>query len=145
MRFRKTFLLLAAVSAAAQPTRSFRDMQADITAAVLPPGLRDVGLDQKLNAQAPLYLEFRDEDGQQAPLSQFFGRKPVILALVYYQCPMLCTQILNGLVRSLRGMSLESGRDFEVVSVSIDPTETPELAKRKRDEYLRRYAKSATG
>jgi len=138
-------LLLVAVSAAAQPTRSFRDMQADITAAVLPPGLRDVGLDQKLNAQAPLYLEFRDEDGQQATLSQFFGRKPVILALVYYQCPMLCTQILNGLVRSLRGMSLESGRDFEVVSVSIDPTETPELAKRKRDEYLRRYAKSANG
>jgi len=145
MRFRKTFLLLAAVSAAAQPTRSFRDKQADITAAVLPPGLRDVGLDQKLNAQAPLYLEFRDEDGHQAPLSQFFGRKPMILALVYYQCPMLCTQILNGLVRSLRGMSLESGRDFEVVSVSIDPTETPKLAKRKRDEYLRRYTKSATG
>ena len=69
-------MLLVAVSAAAQPTRSFRDKQADITAAVLPPGLRDVGLDQKLNAQAPLYLEFRDEDGQQAPLSQFFGRKP---------------------------------------------------------------------
>jgi protein SCO1/2 len=69
----------------------------------------------------------------------------VILALVYYQCPMLCTQILNGLVMSLRAMSLESGRDFEVVSVSIDPTEQPELAARKKVEYVRRYAKSPAG
>src|SRR6185503_5559904 len=69
----------------------------------------------------------------------------VILALVYYQCPMLCTQILNGLVVSLRGISLESGHDFEVLSVSIDPTETPSLASRKKTEYLRCYAKSSTG
>ena len=79
------------------------------------------------------------------PLSSYFSGKPVILALVYYQCPMLCTQILNGLVISLRGMSLESGRDFEVMAVSIDPTETPDLAARKKAEYLRRYAKSSAG
>jgi len=125
--------------------QNFKDRQAATAASVLPPGLRNVGLDQKLNEQVPLVLSFRDESGRAVPLSSYFGNKPVILALVYYQCPMLCTQILNGLVISLRGMSLESGRDFEVVSVSIDPTETPELAARKKAEYLRRYAKSSMG
>jgi protein SCO1/2 len=131
-----------AAVAYAQP---YKDRQTAIAASVLPPGLRDVGLDQKLNAQVPLDLQFRDETGRELPLSSYFGTRPVILALVYYQCPMLCTQILNGLVISLRGMSLESGRDFEVVSVSIDPTETPELAARKKAEYVRRYAKSPLG
>ena len=122
----------AAALAHAQP---YKDRQTAIAASVLPPGLRDVGLDQKLNAQVPLDLQFRDDTGREVPLSSYFGTRPVILALVYYQCPMLCTQILNGLVISLRGMSLESGRDFDVVSVSIDPTETPELAARKKAEY----------
>ena len=125
--------------------QNFKDRQDSPAASVLPPGLRDVGLDQRLNEQVPLNLSFRDDAGRKIPLSSYFGNKPVILALVYYQCPMLCTQILNGLVISLRGMSLESGRDFDVVSVSIDPTETPELAARKKVEYLRRYAKSSTG
>jgi protein SCO1/2 len=125
--------------------QNFKDRQSAAAASVLPPGLHNVGLDQRLNEQVPLNLVFREESGREMPLSSYFGNKPVILALVYYQCPMLCTQILNGLVISLRGMSLESGRDFEVVSVSIDPTETPELATRKRAEYLRRYAKSSTG
>ena len=125
--------------------QNFKDRQLATAAAVLPPGLRNVSLDQLLNQQIPLNLVFRDDSGRQAPLSSYFGRKPVILALVYYQCPMLCTQILNGLTISLRGMSLESGRDFEVVAVSIDPTETPELALRKKAEYLRRYAKSSSG
>jgi len=125
--------------------QSFKDRQPGIAASVLPSGLRDVGLDQKLTEQVPLDLAFRDETGRELPLSTYFGAKPVILALVYYQCPMLCTQILNGLVISLRGMSLESGRDFDVVSVSIDPTETPSLASRKKAEYLRRYAKSSNG
>jgi len=132
----------AAAIAHAQP---YKDRQSAIAASVLPPGLRDVGLDQKLNQQVPLDLRFRDEAGRELPLSSYFGTRPVILALVYYQCPMLCTQILNGLVTSLRGMSLQSGRDFDVVSVSIDPTETPELAARKKAEYLRRYAKSPLG
>jgi protein SCO1/2 len=132
----------AAALAHAQP---YKDRQTAIAASVLPPGLRDVGLDQKLNAQVPLDLRFRDETGRELPLSAYFGIRPVILALVYYQCPMLCTQILNGMVISLRGMSLESGRDFEVVSVSIDPTETPELAARKKAEYVRRYSKSPLG
>ena len=125
--------------------QKLKDRELATAASVLPPGLRNVSLEQRLNQQVPLDLGFRDDTGRQLPLSSYFGGKPVILALVYYQCPMLCTQILNGLVISLRGMSLVSGRDFEVVAVSIDPTETPDLAARKKAEYLRRYAKSSTG
>ena len=133
------------LSRASWRTGRSQDRELATAASVLPPGLRNVSLEQKLNQQVPLDLSFRDDTGRQLPLSNYFGGKPVILALVYYQCPMLCTQILNGLVMSLRGMSLESGRDFEVVAVSIDPTETPDLAARKKAEYLRRYAKSSTG
>ncbi|HUJ22309.1 MAG TPA: SCO family protein [Bryobacteraceae bacterium] len=138
-------ILILTCAVAIVPAQTIKDRQTSIAASVLPPGLRNVGLEQKLNQQVPLHLNFRDENGRELPLSAYFGQKPVILALVYYQCPMLCTQILNGLVISLRGMSLESGRDFEVVSVSIDPTETPALAARKKAEYLRRYAKSPAG
>lgn len=140
----KVFFLLL-ISAALAHGQKFKDRQMATAASVLPPGLRDVSLEQRLNQQIPLNLSFRDDSGRERPLSSYFGEKPVILALVYYQCPMLCTQILNGLVISLRGMSLESGRDFEVVAVSIDPTETADLASRKKAEYLRRYAKSSTG
>jgi protein SCO1/2 len=132
-------------AAALAQAQTYRDRQSGVAASVLPPALRNIGLDQKLNAQIPLNLIFRDESGRDLPLSAYFGSKPVVLALVYYQCPMLCTQVLNGMVMSLRGMSLESGRDFEVVTVSIDPTETPELASKKKAEYLRRYAKGAAG
>jgi protein SCO1 len=125
--------------------QKLKDRELATAASILPPGLRNVSLEQRLNQQVPLNLSFRDDNGSQTPLSSYFGSKPVILALVYYRCPMLCTQILNGLVVSLRGMSLVSGRDFEVVAVSIDPTETPDLAARKKAEYLRRYAKSSTG
>ena len=135
-------LLVAGILAYGQ---KFKDRELANAASVLPPGLRNVSLEQRLNQQVPLDLSFRDDNGSQMPLSSYFGGTPVILALVYYQCPMLCTQILNGLVISLRGMSLVSGRDFEVVAVSIDPTETPALAARKKAEYLRRYAKSSTG
>jgi protein SCO1/2 len=144
MQFWKTILMLVAAAVAAG-AQGLKDRQSGIAASVLPPGLRDVGIDQNLNQQIPLVLQFRDEEGRELPLSSYFGSKPVILALVYYQCPMMCTQILNGLVISLRGMSLRSGDDFQVVTVSIDPTETPELARRKKAEYLRRYAKNSEG
>ena len=144
MQVWKTVIILFVTGILAQGQK-LKDRELATAASVLPPGLRNVSLEQKLNQQVPLDLSFRDDTGRQLPLSNYFGGKPVILALVYYQCPMLCTQILNGLVMSLRGMSLESGRDFEVVAVSIDPTETPDLAARKKAEYLRRYAKSSTG
>jgi protein SCO1/2 len=125
--------------------QTFKDRQAAIAASVLPAAVRNVGLDQKLNEQVPLNLVFRDDSGREQPLASYFTGRPVVLALVYYQCPMLCTQILNGLVMSLRTMSLESGQDFDVVAVSIDPTETPELAARKKIEYIKRYTRGSAG
>jgi protein SCO1 len=104
--------------------------------ASLPPGLVGVGLDQKLNQPVPLDLTFRDETGAVVPLRRFFSGRPVILSLVYYQCPMLCTLVLNGLVRSLRGIELQPGRDFEIVTVSFNPKDTPQLAAAKKGRYV---------
>lgn len=101
--------------------------------------LREVSLDQNLNRQIPLQLTFRDEHGQTVELQQFFGSKPVILTLVYYQCPMLCTEVLNGLVRTMRQMPLELRKDFTVVTLSIDPKEGPELAAIKHKVYTDLY------
>ena len=100
---------------------------------------REIGIDQRLGDQVPLDLEFRDESGATVRLGDYFGDRPVVLALVYYECPMLCTLVLNGAVRALRGVPLDAGRDFQVVVVSIDPDETPELAAAKRDEYVATY------
>jgi protein SCO1/2 len=105
----------------------------------LPPTLRHVGIDQHLNGQIPLDLTFRDESGKSVRLGDYFGRKPVLLNLVYYECPMLCTLELSGLVRGLRGMSLRVGRDFNVVTVSFNPRETPPLAAAKKENYIRLY------
>ena len=105
----------------------------------LPPQLRDVGIDQKLDAQVPLDLAFRDETGRAVRLGDYFGKRPVVLSLVYYDCPMLCTLVLNGMVRGLRAIPFEPGKDFEAVTVSFDPHETPALAAAKKRTYLDRY------
>ena len=111
----------------------------------LPGALQGVGIDQQLDQQVPLDLMFHDEAGRDVPLSTFFQRgKPVILAPVYYRCPMLCTQILNGLESSLKAVSLDPGKDFEVVAVSFDPKDTPETAAAKKQMYLRRYGRPGT-
>ncbi|MBD0370415.1 MAG: SCO family protein [Pyrinomonadaceae bacterium] len=107
----------------------------------LPAPLRKVGIDQRLNNQVPLDLVFRDENGQEVKLAQYFGHKPVVLSLVYYDCPMLCTQVLNGLVGSLKALKFDVGRDFEVVTVSFDPREKPELARQKKEGYMVRYGR----
>ncbi len=103
--------------------------------------LQKVSSDQKLGAQLPLRAEFRDEYGNQVALGQYFHQKPVILSLVYYQCPMLCTQVLNGMVSSFLPLSFSAGKDFEVVTVSFDPRETPEMAAAKKETYLKRYGR----
>jgi protein SCO1 len=108
---------------------------------VRPELLKDVGIDQKLNDSIPLDLVFRDEHGRAVRLSEFFGQKPVVLALVYYDCPMLCTQVLNGLDRSLRDVPMDIGKDFNVLTVSIDPSETPKLASAKHDLYTGIYGR----
>jgi protein SCO1/2 len=140
----KAVIVVITAGAMAQ-AQTYKDRQAAVAASVLPAALRNVGLDQKLNQQVPLSLVFHDEAGRETQLASYFGSRPIVLALVYYQCPMLCTQVLNGMVMSLRTLSLISGQDFEVIAVSIDPTETPELAARKKAEYVKRYARGSTG
>jgi protein SCO1/2 len=109
----------------------------------LPAALKDVGIDQRLNERVPLDLEFKDEAGKTVELRQYFGRKPVVLSLVYYECPMLCTMVLNGMLRSLRALKLDAGRDFEILTVSFNPKETPALAAAKKQTYLERYGRPA--
>jgi len=110
-----------------------------VAANVKPDLLKEIGIDQRLNEPLPLGLAFRDEAGRAVRLGDAFGRRPVILALVYYNCPMLCTQVLNGLVASLNVMSLSAGTDFDVLAVSFDSRETPEMARAKKEAYLTRY------
>src|SRR5687767_353657 len=102
----------------------------------LPTALREVRIEQKLNQQLPLDLVFRDESGQEVKLGQYFGQKPVVMAFVYYDCPMLCTQILNGMVTSFRVLPFQIGKEFDVVTVSFDPRETSALATAKKKVYV---------
>jgi protein SCO1/2 len=144
MRRLRTFglvLLLATKVAAQEPVRLPTDR---ITEAVPPAGamptlLQDIGLDQKLNEQLPLSLAFKDEQGRDVTLGTYFGSRPVVLVLAYYECPMLCTQVLNGLVSALGTLNFTVGREFDVVTVSFDPAETPELARGKKAAYVERY------
>jgi protein SCO1/2 len=111
----------------------------------LPGALAGIGIDQKLDKQVPLDLTFKDEFGRSVQLREFFkSGKPVLLAPVYYRCPMLCTQILNGVAGALKAVSLNPGQDFEVVAVSFDPKDTPEIAGPKKQMYLRRYNRPGT-
>jgi protein SCO1 len=99
-----------------------------------------VGLDQHMNQQIPLDLTFMDENGQPVQLKQYFGSKPVILSLVYFQCPMLCSQVLSGMAGAFNGIRRFSvGRDFDVLTVSFDPRDTPESARESKKTYLQRY------
>jgi protein SCO1 len=109
------------------------------------PGLLSkVGIDQHLNQQIPLDLPFTDETGREVRLGEFFGKRPVVLALVYYECPMLCTQVLNGMVSALGVLTFDVGREFDVIAVSINPKETPGLAAQKKQAYLERYQRPQT-
>jgi protein SCO1/2 len=109
------------------------------------PGLlKKIGIDQHLNQQVPLDLVFTDETGRTVRLGDFFGKRPVILAMVYYECPMLCTQVLNGMVSALGVLNFEVGREFDVVAVSINPKEGPGLAAQKKQAYLERYKRPQT-
>ena len=109
----------------------------------LPEALRDIGIDQRLNEQLSLDMVFRDESGREVKLREYFGGKPVILALVYYTCPMLCNQELNGLIGMLKTLSFSAGREFNVVAVSFDPRDTPETAFAKKRAYVDRYQRSS--
>jgi protein SCO1/2 len=110
-----------------------------VPSSVVPKPLREVGFDQNLNQQIPLDVPFADEQGRRVRLGDYFDGRPVVLALVYYDCPMLCTQVLNSLAGALGVLSLEPHKDFEIVTVSFDPREKPPLAAAKKATYLERY------
>ncbi len=108
---------------------------------VRPPSLKNVGIEQHLNGQIPSALTFRDETGKAVRLGEYFGRKPMILNLVYYQCPMLCGEVLSGLESALRVLNFDVGKEFDVLTVSFDPKETPEMAAAKKARYLKSYGR----
>lgn len=106
--------------------------------------LSKVGIDQRIGNTIPLNLTFRDDAGRSVRLADYFGKRPVVMALAYYECPMLCTQVLNGMVHALRPLDFQPGRDYDVVVVSINPRETPALAAQKKATYVADYGRPET-
>jgi len=111
---------------------------AQVQTAWRPALLRRVGIDQKMGAQLPINVPFNDEAGHPVTLSRYLG-KPVILALVYYQCPSLCNMVLNGVLRSVKSIPMTAGREYNIVAVSFDPRETSEMAAEKQISYIKGY------
>jgi protein SCO1/2 len=109
-----------------------------------PTSLTNVTIEQRLDSQLPLDAEFKDETGKTIPLGSFFGKRPVVLALVYYDCPMLCTQILNGMVRAAKVLTFAPGKEYDIVAISFDARETPQLAAEKKAVYVKRYGHPET-
>jgi protein SCO1/2 len=114
------------------------------SSAGLPAALQNVGFEPPLNGPLPLDLGFRDEAGREVRLRDYFDRKPVLLALVYYGCPMLCNQVEQGVVGSLKMLTFNAGRDFDVVFLSFDPRETPDMAAQKKETALSHYGRRET-
>jgi protein SCO1 len=110
-----------------------------MSASQVPAALREIGFDQNLDQRVPLDVVFRDERGVAVQLGDYFGRRPVVLVFAYYDCPMLCTQVINGLSSALGVLSLKPGEDFEIVTVSFNPADTPASASAKKAMYLERY------
>ena len=134
-----------AASVACAQVSSYGDKQAgDNSGNELPRVLKGVGVTQRLNQPLPLDAQFVDDTGKQVRLGDYFGKHPAIVSLVYYDCPMLCSEELDGLTSALEMVHMNPGKDFDVVIISIDPTETPELAAKKKAFYLKRYGRPET-
>ena len=108
---------------------------------VRPPKLENVGIEQHLDGQVPPDLIFRDETGKIVKLGDYFGRKPIILDLAYYNCTMLCGEVLLGLTGAMKMVSFDLGHEYDVITVSFDPKDTPELGAAKKKEYVQRYGR----
>ena len=134
-------LLIAMLAVAPATTAAQPAAPAGPVAGVRPPILKDIGFDQRLGETLPLDIPLRDEAGNAVRLGDFFGPRPVVLTLVYYECPMLCTLTLNSLSSALATLSFDIGREFDVVTVSFDPREKPPLAAGKKKAYLSRYGR----
>lgn len=132
-----TTLVVTAIFASAQ--------NAQETKTPPPPGLANVSIDQKLDAQVPLDLNFKDEQGNTVKLGDYFhSGRPVVLSLVYYECPMLCSEVLNGESAAIKVLKFLPGKEFELVTVSIDPREKPDLAAKKKQTYMERVDRPGT-
>lgn len=150
--FAAILLLISAIGALAQKTEQYNsplyapryyDPSQSATSG-MPDALKEVGIEQKLGEQLPLDTVLKDENGNSVKLGDYFGKgRPVILALVYFECPMLCNEVLNGLTGSLKGISFNAGKDFDVIAISFDARENekPGLAKNKKASYLERYGR----
>jgi protein SCO1/2 len=136
--------VMAGVSVHAQPEAPGLRPAPGPTASAMPPALQQVSFSQKLDAQLPLDTPFKDEHGRAVTLGDFFGERPVVVAFVYYECPMLCNQILNGLVSGIGVLDQTVGTDFDVVAISFDARETPVQAAAKKATYLDRYQRPGT-
>ncbi len=146
---RRAMIGVAVLCALAVPLRaqvsSYGDKQSGENAGdQLPRVLQQVGVAQHLNQQLPLGSAFVDETGKPVRLGDYFGKHPAILSLVYYNCPMLCSEELDGLTGALEMVRLTPGKDFEIVVISIDPSETPADATKKKAFYLKRYGRPET-
>jgi protein SCO1/2 len=137
-------ILATAAIAAAQSDVPGVNPSPGIPSSQMPSVLKDVRYEQRLNEPLPLDLNFKDENGQRVRLGDYFGSRPVVMAFVYYDCPMLCTQVLNGLDTSLSVLTETVGREFDVVAVSFDPRETPVLASGKKKAHVDRYKRAGS-
>ena len=138
-------LLAASLTSATGQVSSYGEKTAGENAGdQLPQVLAKVGVTQHLNQQLPLNATFVDENNHPVKLGDYFGTRPAIFTLVYYQCPMLCSEELDGLTSALEMVKLTPGKDFDVIVVSIDPSETPAMAAKKKAFYLKRYGRPDT-
>jgi protein SCO1/2 len=137
-------LVIVAPPARAQmtgaPTVGFK-RDPGLPSSTIPGPLREIGFDQNIDQTIPLDTVLRDETGRTVRVGNYFGSRPVVLLFAYYDCPMLCTQVINGLSSALGVLSLDPGKDFEIVTVSFDPRDTPATASAKKTVYLERYTK----
>jgi protein SCO1/2 len=138
-------LVTPAIATSAHAQGFYRQPETSLASGTKPDVIKDVDFEQKLNAQVPLDVPFRDETGRTVQLHDYFHHdRPVVLALVYYECPMLCTYVLNGMVTSLKVLRFTAGRDFDVVAISFNPKETAALARDKKKAYMDVYGRSGT-
>jgi protein SCO1/2 len=139
-----TFVAGGEVSAqmTSAPASAGYKREAGTPSSQLPRALREIGFDQNLDQPVPLDTTFRDERGNTVRLGDYFGKRPVVLVFAYFDCPMLCTQVINGLASALGVLSLTPGTDFEIVTVSFNPADTPASATAKKAIYLERYTRA---
>jgi protein SCO1 len=136
---------IAPLSAQLQPgTPGSMGFSSGIVASNVPPQFKDVTFKQQLGKKLPLDVRFKDEAGQSVALGDYFGKKPVVLAFVYYQCPMLCTQVMNGISSALKVLPYTAGQQFDIVLISFDPRDTPEAANAKKRAHLDHWAAKST-